>query len=102
MGDRHDATTLSMHRSGDAVAPDGPSRRALLGVAGGLLAGAAMDLRPRPAAAQSAADAELARVQTARRILLQGGVVLTLDSQVGDFAPPHLLIQDRKIRQIQP
>src|SRR6266852_2155715 len=102
MGDRHDTTTLPMHRSGDAVAPDGPSRRALLGVAGGLLAGAAMDLRPRPAAAQSAADAELARVQAARRILLKGGVVLTLDSQVGDFAGADVLIEDGKIREIRP
>src|SRR5229473_3512886 len=102
MGDRHDTTTLPMHRSGDAVAPDGPSRRALLGVAGGLLAGAAMDLRPRPAAAQSAADAELARVQAARRILLKGGVVLTLDSQVGDFARADVLIEDGKIREIRP
>src|SRR5258708_1816824 len=102
MGDRHEATTLSMHRSGDAVAPDGPSRRALLGVAGGLLAGAAMDLRPRPAAAQRAADAELARVQAARRILLKGGVVLTLDSQVGDFARADVLIEDGKIREIRP
>ena len=41
-------------------------------------------------------DAELSRVQGQRRILLKGGVVLTLDPQVGDFAKADVLIEDGK------
>ena len=47
-------------------------------------------------------DAELSRVQGQRRILLKGGVVLTLDPQVGDFAKADVLIEDGKIREISP
>src|SRR5262249_41034435 len=56
-------------------------------------------LAPSNAAAQ---DAELARVQGARRVLLQGGVVLTLDRQVGDFAQADVLIEGGKIRDVRP
>ena len=52
------------------------------------------------AAAQG--DAELARVQGARRILIQGGVVLTLDRAVGDFARADVLIEDGKIGAVRP
>ena len=47
-------------------------------------------------------DAERARVQGARRILLKGGVVLTLDPQVGDFAEADVLIEDGRIRGVRP
>jgi cytosine/adenosine deaminase-related metal-dependent hydrolase len=59
---------------------------------------------PTIALAQNAgaADAELARLQGGRRILLRGGVVLTLDRQVGDFAKADVLIEDGKIREIRP
>jgi hypothetical protein len=49
-----------------------------------------------------AADAELARVQGERRILLKGGVVLSLDRQVGDFAQADVLIEGGKIREVRP
>jgi cytosine/adenosine deaminase-related metal-dependent hydrolase len=52
--------------------------------------------------AQGGSDAELARVQGARRVLLQGGVVLTLDPQLGDFAQADVLIEGGKIREIRP
>jgi 5-methylthioadenosine/S-adenosylhomocysteine deaminase len=83
---------------------DGTSRRDLLksGIvltSGGL---AAQMLPPLDAQAQGTGDADLARVQGARRILLKGGVVLTLDPQVGDFAQADLLIEDGKIREIKP
>src|ERR1700730_3152152 len=48
------------------------------------------------------ADAELARVQTARRILLKAGVILTVDPQIGDFASADILIEDGKIRDVRP
>jgi cytosine/adenosine deaminase-related metal-dependent hydrolase len=77
------------------------SRRTVLAAGAGLLAGAAA--LPGQALAQSApADAELTRLQGARRILLKGGVVLTLDRQVGDFARADVLIEDGKIREIRP
>src|SRR5712671_664 len=78
------------------------SRRAFLTASAGLLAGAAA--LPAQVLAQTAgtADAELARLQGQRRILLKGGVVLTLDRQVGDFAQADVLIEDGKIREIRP
>jgi cytosine/adenosine deaminase-related metal-dependent hydrolase len=48
------------------------------------------------------ADAELSRLQGSRRILIKGGVVLTLDRAVGDFAHADVLIEDGKIREIRP
>jgi 5-methylthioadenosine/S-adenosylhomocysteine deaminase len=80
------------------------SRRAFLQAGAGLAAGAAV--RSEPALAQPAgatdADAELARVQGRRRVLIKGGVVLTLDPQVGDFAQADVLIEDGKIREVRP
>ena len=83
-----------------------PSRRDLLKSATALAgAGAATEairgLSPGSAHAQGA-DPELARVQGARRILLKGGMVLTLDRQVGDFARADVLIEDGKIQEVRP
>jgi 5-methylthioadenosine/S-adenosylhomocysteine deaminase len=47
-------------------------------------------------------DAELARLRGQRRILLKGGVVLTLDRQVGDFAQADVLIENGKISAVRP
>ena len=83
-----------------SVAPNNettPTRRAVLAVGAGLAAASAFAGR---AAAQS--DAELARVQGARRILIKGGVVLSLDKAVGDFASADVLIEDGKIREVRP
>src|SRR5262249_19496129 len=77
------------------------TRRRFLEASAALAAGGTAGL-PAPAAAQGAADAELARVQRERRILLKGGVVLTLDRQVGDFARADVLIEDGKIREVGP
>jgi 5-methylthioadenosine/S-adenosylhomocysteine deaminase len=58
---------------------------------------------PGAAHAQSTpADVELARLTGARRILLKGGVVLSVDRNVGDFARADVLIEDGKIREIRP
>jgi cytosine/adenosine deaminase-related metal-dependent hydrolase len=77
------------------------SRRGLL-QAGALLAGtAAMPLLPTISIAQTT-DPELTRLTGARRILIKGGVVLTLDRQVGDFAQADILIEDTKIRDLRP
>ncbi len=79
------------------------SRRSFLKTSAGLITGgAAAPLVSSAALAQGAADAELARVQGERRILLKGGIVLTLDRQVGDFAQADVLIEDGKIREVRP
>src|SRR5215470_5766816 len=83
------------------------SRRCFLKSSVGLGAGAAAAERlPGSAVAQSAvttqSDTELARLQGQHRILLKGGIVLTLDRQVGDFAQADVLIEDGKISAVEP
>jgi hypothetical protein len=46
--------------------------------------------------------AELDRLQRQRRILLKGGIVLTLDRRVGDFAKADVLIEDGRIGDVRP
>ena len=80
-----------------------PSRRDLIAAGAGLLAGTAVaQVTPGAAQAQGAADAELARLQKAGRIVLKGGIVLSLDPKVGDFASGDVLIEDGKIREVRP
>jgi cytosine/adenosine deaminase-related metal-dependent hydrolase len=87
---------------------DETSRRDFLKSSTGLAAAAVATqmLVPREAFAQGPGtgnpDAELARVQGARRVLLKGGVVLSLDPQVGDFAQADVLLEDGKIREVRP
>jgi cytosine/adenosine deaminase-related metal-dependent hydrolase len=82
------------------------SRRAFLKSSAGLAAAGGASLLPGGALAQAArapeADAELRNVQGRRRILLKGGIVLTLDRGIGDFAPGDVLIEDGKIREVRP
>ena len=77
------------------------SRRALLKAGAGLAAAGAW---PATASAQGGqgTDPELARLQSQRRILLKGGVVLTMDPQIGHFANADVLIEDGKIREVRP
>jgi cytosine/adenosine deaminase-related metal-dependent hydrolase len=78
------------------------SRRDFLKSSGGIVAaGAALPSLSGTAFAQ-ARDSELARVQAARRVLLKGGIVLTLDRAVADFANADVLIEDGKIRDVRP
>ena len=91
----------------DASSAPAPSRRALLAASAGLAAGAAAapflsDGARAQAAGPADADGLLARVQGQRRILLKGGVVLTLDRGIGDFAQADVLIEDGKIREVRP
>ena len=90
------------------TSPTGSSRRQFLKSGVSIAAGGsvAQMLQSGKAVAQVAdtgnSDGELSRVQGQRRILLKGGVVLTLDPQVGDFAKADVLIEDGKIREISP
>ena len=77
------------------------TRRDILKSGVGIAAGAALaPLAPTAALAQS--DADLARVQQSKRILLKGGIILSGDPKVGDFASGDVLIEDGKIREIRP
>jgi 5-methylthioadenosine/S-adenosylhomocysteine deaminase len=85
--------------------PATPSRRAVLASTAGLVTVAAATPWERTFAQTSGApdgDGLLARVQQERRILLKGGVVLTLDPRIGDFAQADVLIEDGKIREVRP
>src|SRR5262249_30013124 len=89
--------------NGGALRPPASSRREVLKAGAGLAAlGAAAPAFTSAVHAQGAANPDLARVQGERRILLKGGVVLTLDRQVGDFAKADVLIEDGKIREVRP
>jgi 5-methylthioadenosine/S-adenosylhomocysteine deaminase len=94
--------TPDRHHGASAAAP--ASRRDFLKSGVGLAAGgAAAQMQPGSAMAQGAAQPdELARLQGQRRILLKGGVVLTLDRRVGDFAQADVLIEDGKISAVGP
>jgi cytosine/adenosine deaminase-related metal-dependent hydrolase len=98
-------------RTPDATGRDmrplaGPSRRQfLVAGAGGAAAGGAMPMGLTGKALAEGSgnpDPELARLQGARRILLKGGVVLSLDPRLGDFAQADVLIEDGRIREVRP
>jgi len=88
----------------NAAGETATSRRTFLRSTAGLMTGGAgAGLIGAGARAQPAgADPELGRLQAQRRILLKGGVVLTLDPQVGDFAQADVLIEDGQIREVRP
>src|SRR5579864_4359645 len=75
------------------------SRRRFLQSSAGLLAGAAT---AGGALAQGAADQDVTRLMGARRVLIRGAVVLTLDRALGDFAKADILIEDDRIREVRP
>jgi 5-methylthioadenosine/S-adenosylhomocysteine deaminase len=74
------------------------SRRKFLKASAGVVATGAI---PAAASAQDVGT-ELNRLQGSRRILLKGGLVLTMDRQLGDFADADVLIEDGRIREIRP
>jgi 5-methylthioadenosine/S-adenosylhomocysteine deaminase len=83
------------------------SRRGFLKSGAGFAAGGALaQMLPDRARAQGVAagepDAPLARLQGQGRVLLKGGVVLTLDREVGDFARADLLVEDGRIAAVRP
>jgi 5-methylthioadenosine/S-adenosylhomocysteine deaminase len=99
-----------MGKGGDRAGPEPnaqPSRRTLLKAGAGLAAGgAAVQIPAESALAQALGttdtDSELRRLQAQRRILIKGGVVLTLDRRIGDFAQADVLIEDGRIREVRP
>src|SRR5215471_3775342 len=81
------------------------SRRDFLRSGGIVAAAGAAALLPQASLAQQTnldTDPALRRLLGSQRILLKGGTVLTLDRQIGDFAKADVMIEDGKIREIQP
>ncbi|MCL2429270.1 MAG: amidohydrolase family protein, partial [Alphaproteobacteria bacterium] len=96
------ANGVSTNRT-ESTGHSDPSRRAVLQAGAGLLgAGAASVTALAQGAAPAASDPALGRLLTQPRILIKGGVVLTLDRQIGDFARADVLIEDGKIREVRP
>ncbi len=83
-------------------APAGPSRRRFLKASATAVAACAATQAGRVAAQTPGVDGELTRLQGQRRILIKGGIVLSMDKQVGDFANADVLIEDGKIREVRP
>jgi cytosine/adenosine deaminase-related metal-dependent hydrolase len=74
------------------------TRRTVLKASAGMAVGAVL----APSAAHAQGDPELTRLAQSKRILLKGGIVLSMDQKVGDFAPGDVLIEDGKIRELRP
>jgi 5-methylthioadenosine/S-adenosylhomocysteine deaminase len=88
----------------DSAARSAPSRREFLAAGAAGLAGASL-APPQIAGLRSAAPADLQGLigdARRRRILLRGGVVLSLDPAVGDFEKADVLIDGKTIAQIAP
>lgn len=79
------------------------SRRVFLKSSAGMAAAAPLiSTQVLAQGANTAADPVPGRLLVERRILLKGGIVLTLDRRVGDFAQADILIEDGKIREVRP
>jgi cytosine/adenosine deaminase-related metal-dependent hydrolase len=85
---------------------DPVSRRAFLTTTAGAAALAATSCAPAPGAGGSSpapsAAQDIVGDARKRRILLRGGVVLTLDPKVGDFERADVLIDGKTIARIEP
>ena len=59
-------------------------------------------LMPKSAAAQPADDAPIDSGRPGRRLLIRGGAVMSMDSQVGNFPQADVLIDGKKILAVGP
>ena len=96
--------TLGSETHGDNT-DGGVSRRAFLqsttaGLVAGAVAGA--DLAGTALAEDFRAPGQRQDASPRRRILLQGGVVLTMDPTIGDFEKADVLIEGSKIAAVRP
>jgi cytosine/adenosine deaminase-related metal-dependent hydrolase len=83
--------------------PSRVSRRNLFQIAAGVTAGRARGLaQPSPSGAATLERLERAQGDPNRRILLRGGVVLSLDPKVGDFEKADVLVEGKKISALGP
>src|SRR5262245_13067449 len=95
---------MSTEPNGDAM-PIRPSRRTFLTAAAAGLAATSVVSGQAPAGLRSATPREVQNLTgdgRRRRILLRGGVVLSLDARVGDFEKADVLIDGKRIAEIAP
>jgi len=104
MSDRLNQANIpaSKFSAADTRGNETKSRRDVLRAGAGLVGAAAAAPMFSVGAQAQGDDGELSRVLEQRRILIKGGVVLSLDHQVGDFAQADVLIEDGKIREVRP
>jgi 5-methylthioadenosine/S-adenosylhomocysteine deaminase len=76
------------------------SRRGFLKSGAAATAGA-MAAFPGQSASAQTGGGELTRLKTTRRLLLKGGIVLTLDRALGDFEKADVLIEDGRIAGVR-
>src|SRR5262249_14599231 len=81
---------------------DTTSRRDLLRAGAGLLSAATAAPLFCEAAQAQGGFADLTTVLSRPRILIRGGIVLSLERRIGDFADADVLIEDGKIRDVGP
>ena len=99
---------MSITRSGAEGADTAPSRRDFIKVGAAGLAGSTIAMGACRTGSGTAGPVSAAGVQgligdgRKRRILLRGGVVLSLDPKVGDFENADVLIDGKTIAQIGP
>jgi 5-methylthioadenosine/S-adenosylhomocysteine deaminase len=88
----------------DVVVSSGMRRRRFLRAsAAGFIIGAIPIAKPLPGLPLAQGDAVSARSGTnGRRILLRGGIVLSMDRNVGDFEKADVLIEGKKIAAVGP
>jgi len=82
--------------------PTRVSRRGLLQAATGLIAGAVSSAAQTPKARATLDRLVRSQPDPNRRVLLQGGIVLSLDPTVGDFEKADVLIEGKKIAAVGP
>src|SRR5258708_25057790 len=92
------------HGGGDTGAQDGiPRRRFLTSSTVSLVAGAIAARTTLPGKLLAQNDAVPAGSgSSGRRIVLKGGIVLSMDSKVGDFEKADVLIEGNKIAAVGP
>jgi cytosine/adenosine deaminase-related metal-dependent hydrolase len=79
------------------------SRRRFVAAGTAVMATGAAALAQQPPANQAASDRLLgSRADAKRRILLQGGIVLSLDARVGDFERGDVLVEGSRIAAVGP
>ena len=117
MDDHHDRSLPAPEAPGhdDASPPSasGASRREFLKSGAAFAVGAAASQLPGAAAAESVAanhreltprdiDADAQDLNARRRVVIKGGIVFSLDSDVGNFREADVLIEGQKIAAIGP
>ena len=78
------------------------SRRGLFQAGAGLLAAASSAAQPASTGTATLDRLQRAQADPNRRVLLRGGVVLSLDPKVGDFEKADVLIEGKKIAAVGP